>query len=419
MKNFKLLILLLVTLGGLLAACGTDTPQQPADPGVSAEGDEHAHVTELASNDAVRELFAGGAARIADKHAFRQVGFMMTSSEPPALQYRVPEESGWSAWADTEVTWSDGEFHNARILLDAPTTAVELRGAENASYLMIELFAEVEASLDTLARDLPLEKEGLEPQFGPSWVVSRSAWGARNPSKVCGSSHRPDRMTVHHTVGSSGSSNPAGVMRSIQAYHIDNRGWCDIGYHFVVNYNGTVYQGRDERRTGVHVYRQNTNNVGIALMGNFDTAQVPQAQLNGAAETVRWVGSTFGIALTRSNVKGHGERMSTACPGKNLLVKIPNLLTGGDTPPSCSRPTLEKDDRGSQVEYAQQRLLTKGDPYTPGTPAYYIRTSGGADGVFGEGTRKAVIAFQKLAFPSDSSEWDGVIGKKTWAKLGC
>lgn len=85
----------------------------------------------------------------------------------------------------------------------------------------------------------------------------------------------------------------------------------------------------------------------------------------------------------------------------------------------CSRPTLEKGDRGTHVAYAQQQLLTKGDPSTPGSPAYYVRTTGGADGVFGEGTREAVIAFQKLAFPNSAREWDGIVGQKTWAQLGC
>ena len=84
---------------------------------------------------------------------------------------------------------------------------------------------------------------------------------------------------------------------------------------------------------------------------------------------------------------------------------------------TCSRPALAKGARGTHVKFAQQRLLTKGNRYTRGTPAYYIRTSGGADGIFGEGTRKAVIAFQKMAFGPGS--YPGIIGPKTWAKLGC
>lgn len=71
------------------------------------------------------------------------------------------------------------------------------------------------------------------------------------------------------------------------------------------------------------------------------------------------------------------------------------------------------------MQYAQQRLLSRGNKYTYGTPAYFIRTSGGADGYFGRGTYNAVVAFQKMVFPGQSREWDGIIGAKTWGKLGC
>ena len=84
----------------------------------------------------------------------------------------------------------------------------------------------------------------------------------------------------------------------------------------------------------------------------------------------------------------------------------------------CSRPALGRGSRGGHVKYAEQRLLTKGNPYTRGTPAYYIRTSGGANDYFGTGTHKAVIAFKNSAFGKRSS-WDSNIGPLTWEKLGC
>ena len=327
MKKLNLLALLIVTLSVLFTACNTEAPQQPeAAPRISDEGDSHDHVTELTSNEAVRELFKDGVARIEDEHAFQQVGFMIISSEQPALQYRVQVSSSWSDWSAAEITWSEDELHNARILLDAKASALELRGVESADYLMIELFEEVEASLGTLARDLPLEEPSLQSQSGPSWIVSRSEWGARNPGKKCGNNHRPNRVTIHHTDGSSGRINPALVMRGMQAYHIDHNNWCDVGYHFVVSHNGIVFQGRDERRTGAHVKGQNTNNVGIALMGKFETAKVPYPQLGGAARVLGWVGRTYGIALNRSTVRGHGERMATVCPGRNLLAQIPTII---------------------------------------------------------------------------------------------
>lgn len=89
------------------------------------------------------------------------------------------------------------------------------------------------------------------------------------------------------------------------------------------------------------------------------------------------------------------------------------------TPSTCHHPTIRKGNRGSHVRFAQRKLRNVGNAWRWGTPAYYIRTSGGADGHFGEGTRKAVIAFQKMHFPNDARQWDGIIGSNTWKKLGC
>ena len=329
MKTFYALAALFI-FGVLLSACNTQTQHRAAEyaPG----GDSHHGITTLSNSAAVKRFFARGA-RIDAEETFRQVGLMITADKAPALRYRVQGVDGsWTNWAKAELTWSEAPLHNARILLDSEATALELRGARSSNALMIELFAEALGSVGPLARDLPLAEASLDPQFGPSWVVTRSAWGARNPGKVCGSSHRPNKVTIHHTAGSNGEANPAAVMRSIQAYHIDNNGWCDVGYHFVVSADGTVFQGRDERRTGAHTGGQNTNNAGIALMGNFEIAGVPEAQLNSAAKITGWVGRTFSISLSRSSVKGHGERKSTACPGRNLLVKLPTLVARANGP---------------------------------------------------------------------------------------
>lgn len=80
----------------------------------------------------------------------------------------------------------------------------------------------------------------------------------------------------------------------------------------------------------------------------------------------------------------------------------------------CWRSTLRYGNSGWSVRHAQNQLLKVG-----GAPAWYIRSSGGADGYFGRGTWSAVYSYQKMVFPGQSWEWDGVIGQKTWAKLGC
>jgi len=90
------------------------------------------------------------------------------------------------------------------------------------------------------------------------------------------------------------------------------------------------------------------------------------------------------------------------------------------TSQACNRPTLSIRNPGpkrksAHVEYAQNQLLAKGND----TVRDYINIAGGADGYFGKGTHNAVVAFQKMVFPGQPREWDGVIGQKTWEHLGC
>ena len=209
---------------------------------------------------------------------------------------------------------------------------------------------------------------------------------------------------------SSGKTGPAAVMRQIQAYHIDNNGWCDIGYHFIVSADGTVFQGRsDEKRTGSHVGGQNTGNIGVALLGDFRSVAPSEAQLNGAAEIVGWVGRTYAVALNRTNVKGHREwAPGTSCPGAELLARIPTILAlagGGVTPPptACapSWPLVKQSSAYAENAKAVQYLLR----------SYGYSLS--VDGYFGPGTEGAVKAFQR----GQGLSQDGLVGEKTWTKL--
>lgn len=316
----------------------------------------------------------------------------------------------WSDWAPAELTWAETPHFNARISLPQKATRLELRGGEGLSYGLIDFYAEA-VTLRRLARNLPFATPDLGVQAAPS-VVSRSAWGARDPGKVCGDNHTPDRVAIHHTAGSSGASDPAAVMRQIQAYHIDNNGWCDVGYHFVVSYDGTAFEGRaSAARTSAHVLNHNTGNVGISLMGNFDLMPLEDAQLGGAASILGWVADTYGIPLTCESVKGHKEHSghsTNACPGANVMNSLNELLTraGGSPseppPETCSRAwgTVQSGQSGRVVTAVQ----------------YLLRAHGGSlsvDGAFGPETEQAVRDFQNTKGLSA----DGIVGPNTWQAL--
>lgn len=405
----KRTLLLLLTL--IFAGCNEaelPAPSQDAPANAGHDYSDHNHGIQLGDAEAVRAFFAGGVATLTRDVPFEQVGLMVRSSSPPVLEYRTSP----GAWQRAEVTWSEAPLYNARILLE-PTKRLELRG-EGLDSLKLEFYEEATETPNTLARDLPFEtpEEGLGSQAAPSsLVVSRAAWGARSPSKVCGSAHTPYRMAIHHTVTSSGGTNPAAVMRQIQAFHIDNNGWCDVGYHFVVSDDGTVFQGRsDERRTGSHVGGQNTGNIGVALLGDFRSVAPSQAQLEGAASIVGWVSRTYGIALRSSSVKGHQEwGPGTSCPGAELLKRIPTILAlaGGSvtpTPPTTCTPAWPLVRRSSA--YAKNAEVVQ----------YLLRSRGyslSVDGYFGPATESTVKAFQR----GQGLVQDGVVGENTWTAL--
>ncbi len=269
-----------------------------------------------------------------------QVGLML-DGDPAGLAWRaVWADGGESEWAPVEITWSEGRLHVGRVVLPRRAVSVALRGGAGLDVARVELYDERRAGDGPLTRELPYgtRRQALAPR---DLVIPRAEWGARDPGRVCGDVVAPYRMSIHHTAQpADDGGDPAARLRQIQAYHIDSNGWCDIGYHFVVSQSGLVFQGRsDERRPGAHVGNQNSGNVGVCLIGNFQQQQVGEAQLNAAAAIVGWVSRTYGIPLERSVVKGHREwpGQGTECPGGDLLGKLDELLrragNGGAPPP--------------------------------------------------------------------------------------
>lgn len=106
------------------------------------------------------------------------------------------------------------------------------------------------------------------------------------------------------------------------------------------------------------------------------------------------------------------------------VVRIVRPLTEqsyGETkvlpPPANSRPTIRQGSRGPAVNEAQQRLNTINTRRLARGQSRIDRCPLVVDGIFGSNTRGATVSFQRLAFPGQANEWDGIIGPKTWAQL--
>src|SRR5262245_13647154 len=113
-------------------------------------------------------------------------------------------------------------------------------------------------------------------------ILSRVAWGCpkgeTSPSWPM-ALHHPTHLMIHHTAISVSSSAGPEAVRAIWHFHALERGWGDIGYHFLIDPSGRIYAGRAGGITtiGGHFKGGNRGTLGVALLGNFMTEAVPEA----------------------------------------------------------------------------------------------------------------------------------------------
>ncbi len=235
----------------------------------------------------------------------------------------------------------------------------------------------------------PAGGEGASLVPAPS-IVSRSAWGARAP-RCNGAMHDPYRMTFHHTVTPNGETGNAAKsrMRQMQAFHQDGRGWCDIGYHLVVDAAGQIYRGRTtEARSASHVGGQNGGNIGVSLLGTYDAMTPPAAVLDGLTTALAWLADAWGIAADGAHVRGHREwpGQSTGCPGATvierkgtILQSIAQKLGGSTTPPPPPAGTVIVDNRSAGFSASPNWWVSTSQPDRYGVDYEVRETDGVSD----------------------------------------
>ena len=163
-------------------------------------------------------------------------------------------------------------------------------------------------------------------------VISREEWGAEEPKNSY--SYHPyfDKLTLHHAACCSADDIEEGKdqVRWIQDFHQNGRGWSDIGYHFLVDRAGNIYQGRPETVIGAHVGGANTGNIGVCLLGCYHPPEVscfqtitPESR-QSIVEIFSWVSDTYG--QSPAVLLGHRDYFgTTACPGDNIWIELPRF----------------------------------------------------------------------------------------------
>ena len=202
-------------------------------------------------------------------------------------------------------------------------------------------------------------------------IISRAEWGADEslvswPPEYATSSQgkilaQEKIIVIHHTAtinpmpDDDGSGEYKNVVRSIFRWHLLHAQWHekngqeisgfgDIGYHYLIDPNGHIYQGREGKNgvIGAHVSGNNTGAIGIALIGTYGaringkyiSQKITPAMKNSLIKLVAWLAAVNNIDLSRQvqfnghqvyPLCGHRDLRATQCPGDKAYQILPTI----------------------------------------------------------------------------------------------
>jgi N-acetylmuramoyl-L-alanine amidase len=263
---------------------------------------------------------------------------------PGSVSFRTLDANAWSGWQDA-VVHELADPDEASLDGWNLGTPVWTGGSEA---IQLRVRGEVQA-LRAHYVNSPVEPNAArQPAVAAQpFILPRSSWGA-NEAIVRAQPSYADRLrfaVVHHTAGENPASpqESAAILRGIQEYHVNGNGWNDIGYNFLLDGFGQIFEGRgggiDQNVVGAHALGFNTGSVGVAVLGNFET-QVPADGVHTAlVQLLTWrldlghvdpiasptVTSSSGATRVIRAISGHRDVGSTACPGANLYPLLDGI----------------------------------------------------------------------------------------------
>ena len=144
-------------------------------------------------------------------------------------------------------------------------------------------------------------------------IISRAKWGARAPrSRSTVTWGQRTEFVVHYSEGPTDQS-----VRSIQDFHMDGNGWSDIGYNFLVDVQGRIYEGRGWLTVGAHAPGHNASGIGVCMIGRDGDATTAAKNAIRAVYDEARQRARHGLAK-----RGHRDVYSTSCPGDQLYAWV-------------------------------------------------------------------------------------------------
>lgn len=323
------------------------------------------------------------------------------------VEVRAHSRSGWSAWTamePTDVGADRGSTDATAVQRHIGGTdvadpvwvgaadgvqlrAVGPRGVRRPGHLSAVLVDPGRSSADASVGAPAVRGSVAEAAVSRPTIYSRAQWGADESIRLRACPDGPDYGStvkigfVHHTDTANGyaSGDVPSIIRGIYAYHVQSNGWCDIGYNFLVDRFGRIWEGRyggiDRPVIGAHTGGFNTNSFAASLIGTYDSLSPSSAMLGAIERLYAWkLGSNYrnpggadyltagsfsgskyaaGTVVRFNVISGHRDADYTGCPGNaayNTLATIRqaarSLLGAGFVAPSVSPRSRKVGEAG-------------------------------------------------------------------------
>ena len=175
----------------------------------------------------------------------------------------------------------------------------------------------------------------------PPTIVTRQGWGANETYRfdTYGEIWPPEYETVTHAIvhhtDTSTAQDPVVAIRSIYYYHAVDQGWGDIGYNYLVDKNGRIYEGRygGQNVIGGHSYEFAIGSSGICIIGDYQDSPPSTISVAGLVAILSWVvrdldplgSGPIQEAANLPTIAGHRDVNATTCPGNMLYYDLPDI----------------------------------------------------------------------------------------------
>lgn len=285
------------------------------------------------------------------------------------LYYSIQHNGLWSNWKAFK-RYTEGEIVDRRSFEAPPILsdfeAIRFTSSGDAGMVHFRLFF---PRTSQNVQEEPAQESSLACSCNTPAYCGRECWC---PSGDCPKDATPTQtmathIIVHHSAGFNTSQDFKQVVAYYWDFHTGTNGWDDIGYNWLIDPNGVVYEGRGDGTLGAHFSCMNTGTTGICMIGNFEDVAPSTVALNSLADLSAAISCKYNIDPSKSSyhassqldlqhISSHRDgntatsptscAVGTECPGDSLYIKLPEIRQATAAKP-CLALGIDKLDRAN------------------------------------------------------------------------